>query len=245
MPETAVETPVTALLNSVVKNLCSLAARAWTKRWIVTFTAATGVGKTTAVDYAEKILAFDHQVMRCKQITTRFTLLQSLALAPGEKWTTHGRNWMRASDLYDRALERIRQQPFLLIIDEADRLRLDCFEILRDFWDDAKLPMLLVGNEVLTEKLNRQYERLFRRIRLRFAQPRLREADLRKVLEFMGYTVADDEFGLLWKLVGGSPGYAEALLENANEIAASRGVKRGIEALEGAVQFFPTLKAAA
>ena len=245
MPETAVETPATALLNSVVKNLCSLAARAWTKRWIVTFTAATGVGKTTAVDYAEKILAFDHQVMRCKQITTRYTLLQALALAPGEKWTTHGRNWMRASDLYDRALERIRQRPFLLIIDEADRLRLDCFEILRDFWDDAKLPMLLVGNEVLTEKLNRQHERLFRRIRLRFAQPRLREADLRKVLEFMGYIVADDEFGLLWKLVGGSPGYAEALLENANEIAASRGVKRGIEALEGAVQFFPTLKAAA
>ncbi len=245
MPETAVETPATAQPNSVVKNLCSLAARAWTKRWIVTFTAATGVGKTTAVDYAEKILAFDHQVMRCKQITTRYTLLQALALAPGEKWTTHGRNWMRASDLYDRALERIRQRPFLLIIDEADRLRLDCFEILRDFWDDAKLPMLLVGNEVLTEKLNRQHERLFRRIRLRFAQPRLREADLRKVLEFMGYTVADDEFGLLWKLVGGSPGYAEALLENANEIAASRGVKRGIEALEGAVQFFPTLKAAA
>jgi len=243
--ETAVETPSTALVNFVVKNLCSLAARAWTKRWIVTFTAATGVGKTTAVDYAEKVLAFDHQVMRCKQITTRYTLLQALALAPGEKWTTHGRNWMRASDLYDRAVERIRPRPFLLLIDEADRLRLDCFEILRDFWDDARLPMPLVGNEVLTEKLNRQHERLFRRIRLWFAQPRLREADLRKVLEFMGYTVADDEFGLLWKLVGGSPGYAEALLENANEIAASRGVKRGIEALEGAVQFFPTLKTAA
>ena len=70
-------------------------------------------------------------------------------------------------------------------------------------------------------------------------QPRLREADLRKVLEFMGYTVADDEFALLWKLVGGSPGFAEALLENANEIAASQGVKRGIEALEGAVRLLP------
>jgi DNA transposition AAA+ family ATPase len=241
MHEAAAESAASTLINAVVKNVCSLATRAWTKRWIVTFTAATGVGKTTAVDYADKALTFDHQVMRCKQITTRYTLLQALALAPGEKWTTHGRNWMRASDLYDRAVERIGQRPFLLVIDEADRLRLDCFEILRDFWDDAKLPMLLVGNEVLTEKLNRQHERLFRRIRLRFAQPRLREADLRKVLEFMGYTIADDEFGLLWKLVGGSPGYAEALLENANEIAASRGVKRTIEALEGAVQFFPTL----
>ena len=246
MSEAAVESPqAAALVNSVVKNLCALAARAWAKHWIITFTAPTGVGKTTAVDYAEKVLTFEHQVLRCKQITTRYTLLQALALAPGEKWSTHGRNWMRASDLYDRAVERIRQRPFLLVIDEADRLRLDCFEILRDFWDDAKLPMLLVGNEVLTEKLNRQHERLFRRIRVRFAQPPLREADLRKVLEFMGYTVADDEFNLLWKLVGGSPGFAEALLENANEIAASRGVARGIEALEGAVKFFPTLRTAA
>jgi hypothetical protein len=47
---------------------------------------------------------------------------------------------------------------------------------------------------------------------------------------------------LLWKLVGGSPGFAEALLENANEIAASKGAKRGIEALEGAVRYFPTCK---
>ena len=245
MSETSVETPATALVNSVVKNLCALAARAWAKRWIITFTAPTGVGKTTAVDYAENILSFDHQVIRCKQITTRYTLLQALALAPGEKWNTHGRNWMRAADLYNRAVERIRQRPYLLLIDEADRLRLDCFEILRDFWDDAKLPMLLVGNEVLTEKINRQHERLFRRIRVRFEQRPLREADLRKVLEFMGYTVADDEFSLLWKLVGGSPGFAEALLENANEIASSQGVKRGIEALTGAVRYFPTLKTAA
>ena len=246
MSESLAEAPqATALVNSVVKNLCVLAARAWTKRWIITFTAPTGVGKTTAVDYAEKMLDFDHQVIRCKQITTRYTLLQTLALAPGEKWSTHGRNWMRASDLYDRAIERIRQRPYLLLIDEADRLRLDCFEILRDFWDDAKLPLLLVGNEVLTEKLNRQHERLFRRIRVRFEQRPLREADLRKVLEFMGYTIADDEFELLWKLVGGSPGFAEALLENANEIANSQGVKRSIEALEGAVRYFPTLRGAA
>jgi type II secretory pathway predicted ATPase ExeA len=121
---------------------------------------------------------------------------------------------------------------------------MDCFEILRDFWDDARLPMLLVGNEILTEKINRQHERLFRRIRLRYEQRPLREAHLREVLEFMGYTIADDEFTLLWKLVGGSPGFAESLLENANDIAASHGVKRGIEALEGALRYFHTLKRA-
>jgi DNA transposition AAA+ family ATPase len=240
--EAAQAAPV--LVNSVVKNLCVRAARAWAKRWIVIFTAPTGVRKTTAVEYARQTLNFDHKIIPCKQITTRHTLLQALALAPGEKWNTHGRNWMRAADLYERALERIAQRPYLLIIDEADRLRLDCFEILRDFWDDAKLPMVLVGNEILTEKLNRQHGRLFRRIRIRFAQRTLPQADLRKVLEFMGYVIAEDEFAPLWKLVGGSPGFAEALFENANEIAASRGVKRGIEALEGAVRYFPALRAA-
>jgi hypothetical protein len=111
--------------------------------------------------------------------------------------------------------------------------------MLRDFWDDARLPILLVGNEVLTDKLNRQHERLFRRIRVRFAQRPLREAELREVLDFMGQGVADQEFSLLWKLVGGSPGFAEALLENANEIAASKGLKRGIEALEGCGALLP------
>src|SRR5579863_551738 len=232
------EAPV--LLNTVVKNLASLAARAFIKRWIVTFTAATGVGKTTAVDYIDRTLAFEHRVIRVKNVSTRHTVLRALGLAPGEKWTTHGRNGMRASDVYDRIVTRVRERPYLLIIDEADRLRMDIFEMLRDLWDDARLPMLLVGNEILNTKLSRQHERLFRRIRVRWDQRPLREADLRKVLEFMGYQVADEEFALLWKLVGGSPGFAEALLENANEIAASNGVKRGIESLEGAIRYFPT-----
>lgn len=242
MSADTVEGPGNVLINPVVKNLTALASRAWAKRWIITFTGPTGVGKTTAVDYAESTLPFDHMVIRCKQITTRYTMLQGMALAPGEKWTVHGRDWMRASDLYDRIVKRVSERPYLLVIDEADRLRTDCFEMLRDFWDDARLPILLVGNEVLTEKINSQHERLFRRIRVRFEQRPLREADLRKVLEFMKYQVADEEFALLWKLVGGSPGFAEALLENAGEIASSLGQKRGIEDLAGAVKYFPTVR---
>jgi hypothetical protein len=242
MSAETVEAPANLLINSVVKNLAALAAHAWAKHWMITFTAPTGIGKSTAVDYADRMLLFDHRVIYCKQITTRFVLLRTLGLAPGEKWTTHGRSWVSSSDLYFQAVERIRERPYLLIIDEADRLSMDCFEILRDFWDDARLPMLLVGNEVLTEKLNRQHERLFRRIRVRFEQRPLYEAEQRKVLESMGYQVSDEEFALLWKLVGGSPGFAEALLENANEIAASKKMQRGIEALEGAAHYFPTLR---
>ena len=148
VPDEIPQAPGNVLINSVVKHLASLAARAWAKRWIITFTAPTGIGKTTAIDYAERTLSFDHRVIRCKQITTRYTILQAMGLAPGEKWTVHGRNWLRASDLYDRAVERIRERPYLLMVDEADRLRMDCFEILRDFWEDRKSTRLNSSHEV-------------------------------------------------------------------------------------------------
>lgn len=238
------QAPANVLVNSVVKNLARLATRAWQKQWIITFTARTGVGKSTAVDWCERNLSFDRLVLRCKSITTRYSLLQTMGLEPGQKWNTHGRNWMRASDLYARIVEKIRERPYLLIVDEADRLRTDCFEMLRDFWDDARLPILLVGNEILTDKLNRQHERLSRRISVRFDQPPLREIDMRTLLEFMRHEVTDEEFSLLWRLVGGSPGFAQIIIENANEIADSHKVKRGIEALQGAVQYFDTLRKA-
>jgi len=231
------------LVNQVVRNIMALAARAWKNRWIVTFTAPTGVGKTTGVDYAERTLDFEHKIMRVKQITSQYDLLRSLALEPGEKWKASGSKYTRSSDLYHREVERIRQRPYLLIVDEADRLAAACFEVLRDLWDDSGLPMVLIGNEVLSVKINRQHERLLRRITIRAEQKPLREADHRKVLEFMGYELTDDEFNFLWKLVGGSPGFAEILLKNADEIARSQGVKRGPAALQGAVRYFPTLAA--
>jgi len=233
--------PQSVLVNSVVKNLTAMATRAWKQRWIITFTAATGVGKTKAIEYAERALPFPHRVIACKQITTRYTILRAIGLEPGQTWKTHGRNWSNSAALYEQAVERAKQSPYLLIFDEADRLRMDCFEMLRDLWDDARLPMLLVGNEVLTEKINRQHERLFRRIRARFDQKPLREAELRQTLEFMSYEVSDEEFDFLWKLVGGSPGFAEALLENAEAIAETNNVKRNLAALAGAAKYFPSL----
>jgi DNA transposition AAA+ family ATPase len=232
------------LFNTLVKRVYFLAEKAWKKRGIITLTAPTGVGKSTAINYAERKLNFEHRIIRVKQITSVYDLLRSLALERGEKWSIHGRNWMRSSDLYHRAVESMLARPYLLIVDEADRLRSDCFEMLRDVWDDAGLPMLLVGNEVLNHKINRQHERLFRRIKMRVDQPKLREAEMREVLEFMGHELADEEFMLVWKALGGSPGFADAVIEVANEIAAANGVKRDVASLQGALKYFPTLKSA-
>lgn len=239
---TAIEAlPGNVLMNPAVKNLCAMASRAWKNRWIVTLTSATGVGKTTAIGYADSTLTFPHQVIACKQITTRYTILRAIGLEPGETWRTHGRNWTNSAALYEQAVERARRSPYLLIFDEADRLRLDCFEMLRDLWDDARLPMLLCGNEELTAKINRQHERLFRRIGARFEQKKLAEGDLRQTLEFMGWRIGDKEFGFVWKLAGGSPGFAQALLANAQQIAESHGMEIDEGCLAGAARYFPTL----
>jgi type II secretory pathway predicted ATPase ExeA len=229
------------LMNAVVANLLAFARRAWRKRWLVTFTSATGVGKTKAVAYAQATLPFPVRVLRCRQVTTKFGLLEFLALKPGEKRTLHGANYQSAADLYELALARFQEENYLLIIDEADRLRASVFECLRDFFDDVRLPMLLVGNEVLNDKINHQHMRLLRRIRARHEQRPLARPEQREMLGFMGYQLGNDEFDFVWKLVGGSPGFAEAILDTGREIAEGQGVKLNLEAIIGASQYFPSL----
>jgi DNA transposition AAA+ family ATPase len=229
------------LANPVVKNLLAFARRAWRKRWLVTFTSGTGVGKTTAVNFAEATLPFPVRVLRCKQVTTKYTVLEFLALKPGEKRTLHGANYQSAADLYELALARFQQENYLLVIDEADRLRASVFELLRDAFDDVRLPMLLVGNEILSDKINHQHERLFRRIRARHEQRPLARSEQREMLDFLNYRLSDDEFDFVWKLVGGSPGFAEAVLDTAQDIAEGQGVKLNLEAIIGASEYFPSL----
>jgi DNA transposition AAA+ family ATPase len=120
------------LANPVVKNLLAFARRAWKKRWLATFVSATGVGKTHAVTFAEATLPFPHRILQCKQVTTKYSVLEFMALRPGEKRKLHGSNYQSAADLYEMALDRFRQENILLIIDEANRLKNDVFEMLRD-----------------------------------------------------------------------------------------------------------------
>jgi hypothetical protein len=63
--------------------------------------------------------------------------------------------------------------------------------------------MLLVGNEILNTKINRQHERLFRRIKARHEQRPLARGEQKELLAFMGYSLGEDEFDFVWKLVGG------------------------------------------
>jgi len=228
-------------INSVVRNLETLAKRAYKERWIIAYSSRTGLGKSIAVDYLAATLAIPHRIVRCKQTTSLRALLASIALDEGERPRKSHRMQLNTSELYERAVERARQEPYLLGIDEADRLPKACFECVRDLWDDARLPILLIGNEDLEPIINAGHERLARRIRLRFNQADLKAEVTREVLEFMGFVFTDEEAKTLWEACGGSPGWWEALLANRNIIAELHGVKPAIEHLRGALKYFPTL----
>jgi type II secretory pathway predicted ATPase ExeA len=230
----------TLVVNSVIKNIRTMARRAFERRWIVAYSGRAGLGKSTAVDSLGAFLNFPHRILRCKQTTSLSSLVRSLALgekaARWNKRTTH--------EYYQEAVAAANLETYLLVIDEADRLRADCFECLRDLWDDARLPVLLIGNEDLESIISSRHERLARRIGMRFSQAPLGREQLREVIEFLRFEVSDEEFDRLFAVCGGSPGWAEAVLNTRNEVAASHGVKPELKHLEGALKYFPTLSKA-
>jgi len=229
------------VVNSVVKNLTTLARKAYQGRCIVAYSSRTGVGKSRAVDYLAATLMYPHRIVRCKQTTSLVSLVRSIALDEDFKVTKSHHAIPNTAALYERAVERARSSPYLLVIDEADRLKANCFEMVRDLWDDARIGILLVGNEILEAIINERHERLSRRIRVRYVQPELKRDALREVLEAMGFEFTDEELSLIYEKAGGSPGWAESLLNTRNDIAESHGKKPDIEFLRGALQYFPTL----
>lgn len=224
------------LMTPLVRHLSDLAEFAYRKRQIVAYSGRTGIGKTVAVSWLAYHLAMPKVVLRCRAITVKSQIVSALALGPEAARRLVRRH--TSAEMFDMAVDRYRDQPPLLIFDEADRLKEACFELLRDFWDEIRLPMLLVGNEGLEPKIDRQLERLARRIR-RYRERDLRQPELRQVLEYMGYEMSDQEFQLIWKHCGGSPGWAEAVLGLADYIAERHSTKRGVEDVAGALELVP------
>lgn len=230
------------VVNSVVKNLTALARKAYLGQCIVAYSSRTGVGKSKAVDYLAGTLNFPNRIVRCKQTTSLTSLVRSIALDTDFRVTKSHHAIPNTALLYDRAVERARSSRYLLVIDEADRLKANCFEMVRDLWDDAQIGVLLVGNEILESIINERHERLSRRIRIRYVQPDLRRDALRSVLETMGFEFSDEELALIYERAGGSPGWAESLLNTRDDIAESHHKKPDLEFLKGALQYFPTLR---
>ena len=100
------------------------------------------------------------------------------------------------------------------------------------------MAFLLIGNEQLEAKIDREHPRLARRI-YRYKERDLSREQTREVAEVMAIKLTDEEFDLLWKYCGGSPGWIEIVIRQADFVAAEHGTKRGPEAILGALAEIP------
>lgn len=155
----------TRLYNSVapLRNVAALLAlvqrvqnRAYGLPGMATFFGPSGWGKTTAATYAANRFRACHiqvQVLwRPKQLLSEIVF--ELGLRP-ERTT---------SALFNQAAEELARTGRPLLLDEADHLANDrAIEVVRGLYEASGVPVILIGEELLPQKLQR-WERVHGRM---------------------------------------------------------------------------------
>lgn len=120
------------------------------------FYGPSGFGKTTAAVYAaNKFQAFTVQV---KSVWTKKKLCQAILIEMGLKPEA------TISDMVDQIAQHLALTDKPLLIDEADHLvARNMIEIVRDIYEGSQAPVILIGEELLPQKL-RAWERVHGRI---------------------------------------------------------------------------------
>ncbi|MBW1666877.1 MAG: AAA family ATPase [Deltaproteobacteria bacterium] len=117
-----------------------------------------GRGKTTA---AQRIMTLDRRgiYLRFQQWFSPVGLLREVAFALG------GERPRNTQDCFDIIREEIERRSPILFVDEADRMSLKHLNTLRDLHDLCSVPVVLIGEEPLNNRL-----RMERRIKSRVRQ---------------------------------------------------------------------------
>lgn len=147
--------PITnvALAGGLMERLC---ARPDHLPGIGVFYGHSGWGKTVAANYV--VSQYGAYYVQCRRIWPKSALLgailRNMGIAPAK------RNY----EMVDQIIEQLQRSRRPLVIDEMDHLvdRSDV-ELIRDIYEAAKTPILLVGEEQFPAKLRRS-ERFYNRI---------------------------------------------------------------------------------
>jgi DNA transposition AAA+ family ATPase len=120
------------------------------------FHGNSGFGKTTAAIYAANVFGAAH--VQCKSYWTKKTLteaiLAELGATPGKTISTQ----------VDQICERLAVGDLPLIVDEADFLVSGRkIEIVRDIYEGSGAPVVLIGEELLPQRLT-AWERVHGRV---------------------------------------------------------------------------------
>lgn len=197
------------------------------------FYGPSGYGKTTATLFA----ANTHTacVVQMKSVWTQRALCEAicheLSLTPGRT----------ISGMVEQISESLAQHDVPLMIDEADFLvKRSMVEIVRDIYESAFVPVIMIGEELLPQKL-RKWERVHGRIMNGCwvaAEPcDDQDFDLLKGIRCPDLTL---DAALVKRIKDASRGSARRIvahLEFARELAATRGLDRVTMADWGSAPF--------
>lgn len=140
---------LTALIDRVQNRAIGLPGMACFYGW-------SGFGKSTAAIYAAN--KFQAVLVQCKSAWTRKNLCTAVLAELG--LPARG----NTADMIDRIAAALAVQGVPLIIDEADHLvARRMVEIVRDIYEGSQAPVILIGEELLPQKL-KEWERVHGRM---------------------------------------------------------------------------------
>jgi len=129
----------TKLMRIVFRTL----NRTYEEKKLSVITGVSGSGKTTALEnYC--LYNQDAVYIRVNEVLTKKYLLITLLRSLGQ--IAYGSQF----EMFDIVSEILRKRPRLIVIDEAERLKTDMLELLRDLYDQGNMALCLVGLQNLS-----------------------------------------------------------------------------------------------
>lgn len=184
------------------------------------FFGRAGHGKTTAGVYAQNRLSAVH--VEAKSLGGVRKLLEMIVQELGL------RPLSTASRLFDQAAEELARTGRPLIVDEADRILKETqIETIRDLYEATQVPVILMGEESLPQKLTR-WERVHGRILAWVgAEPAtIEDVGHLTAIYAQGVEIAPDLRAAVLAASRGSLRYVATNLASLREFAGVRGMVR-------------------
>ncbi len=182
------------------------------------FYGPSGFGKSTAATYAENEFQAVRVEMRSRWTARKLTqtIVQELSLKPART----------VCDMIDQISEALIRRDVPLLIDEADYLiHRNMVEIARDIYEASRAPVILIGEELLPQKLS-TWERVHGRMLDWVAAQPGSAADLRQLAGIYagGIAIAEDLQSAILRASEGSIRRISTNLDAVATLARTRGL---------------------
>lgn len=120
---------------------------AYSEKGLIVITSNSGAGKTTSVKRYG--IVNSHAIyVRVTGVFTKRYLLQKILKALGNPY-----EGMEIFTMFDMVCKLLQKKPYILIVDEAERLSVSLIELLRDIYDDGNVALALIGLHNLRDLL--------------------------------------------------------------------------------------------